>query len=95
MDYRKATKEIKAEMAMLRKEHRQGWLVAMREALLRGPAHRTQTFLLEFYLKELQYERARSLRYGWPAPPWPKGGMVSINKGQEPIIPERLKNPNS
>lgn len=94
MDYRKATKELRAEMAKLRAEHRKGWLSILAEALQRGPAERSMVALIGFCIKERERQRtAHMLRNGYA--PFPKGGIVSINKGGEPIIPERLKNPNS
>ena len=94
MDYRKATNDIRAEMAELRAEHRKGWLSILAEAMMRGPAERSMDALVRFYIREMERKRvARFLRHGYA--PFPKGGIVSIHKGGEPIIPERLKNPNS
>ena len=50
--------------------------------------------LIGFCIKERERQRvAHILRNGYA--PFPKGGIVSINNGGEPIIPERLKNRNS
>lgn len=93
MDYRKATKELRAEMAQLRAEHRKGWLLLLSEALMRGSAERSMVALIVFCIKEREIQRtAHILRNGYA--PFPKGSIVSINKGGEPIIPERLKNSN-
>lgn len=93
MDYRKATNELRAEMAQLRAEHRKGRISLLSEALMRGPAERSMLALIGFYIKETERQRtAHILRNGYA--PFPKGGIVSINNGAEPIIPERLKNRN-